>query len=52
MYPEVVKDCCAWVKPKNNYNFGIYDYSVMKTEVKELCGVEITKERITNETCC
>lgn len=48
MFPEDSNNCCAWVKPKNAYNFGIYSY----TEEKEICGVNITNERITNETCC
>ena len=51
LFPEDA-DCCAWIKPKNHYNFGVWSYDDMDTEVKRICNVDITKELIAGETCC
>ena len=45
-------ECCAWIKPKTMYNFGIWNYDVVATETKRICNVDITKEFISTETCC
>ena len=45
-------ECCAWIKPKNMYNFGIWNYDVVATEERRVCNVDITDEFISTETCC
>jgi hypothetical protein len=44
--------CCAWGKAKNIYNFAVYRYETINTEVKRFCNVDLKNERVNDETCC